>query len=136
MVKKEIIKPDSLAKPSGYSHGILVRGGAVLFIAGQVGWDADKRFPTNGMEGQFEQALKNLRSIVEKAGGRLTDIVKLTIYVTDKGAYFAKSQAIGSLYRRYFGRYYPAMTLVEVKSLAENEALLEIDGIAVIEGAV
>lgn len=127
---KEIINPPQLAKPSGYSHGIRA-GGPLLFLAGQVGWDADRRFVSAAMSEQFEQALRNLKIVIEQAEARLTDIVKLTIYVTDKRAYRSESKVIGAIYRKYFGKYFPAMTLIEVKSLVEDEAKIEIEGIAV-----
>lgn len=133
-MEKILINPEGLAKPSGYSYAVLARGGSLLFIAGQVGWDAERRFVGNNIEQQFDKALENMRRVVEAAGGSLTDLVKLNIYVIDKRAYFAASEKIGAIYRKYFGKYYPAMTLVEVKSLADDGALLEIEGIAMIAG--
>ncbi len=125
---KTLINPEDLARPSGYAYAVLARGGSLLFIAGQVGWDAEKRFAGNSIEQQFDKALENMKRVVEQAGGSMTDLVKLNIYVTDKRAYFAASREIGAIYRKYFGKYYPAMTLVEVKSLADDGALLEIEG--------
>jgi len=81
---------------------------------------------------QFHQALANLRTVVEEAGGTMTDIVKLTLFVTDKAAYRLNLKPIGEVYRSVFGRYYPAMTLVEVKSLFDDAAMVEIEGIAVL----
>jgi enamine deaminase RidA (YjgF/YER057c/UK114 family) len=81
---------------------------------------------------QFSQALANLKTVVTEAGGQMTDIVKLTIYVTDKATYRAALEPIGVAYRAVFGRYFPAITLVEVRSLYDDQALVEIDGIAVL----
>ncbi len=133
-MKKEIVNPASLAKPSGYSHGVMVEGGRALFLAGQTGVDATGRIAAPGeLVAQFRQALANLQAVVAEAGGEMTDIVKLTIFVTDKAAYQANLKPIGEAYRSFFGRYYPAMTLVEVKSLFDDEAMVEIEGMAILK---
>jgi enamine deaminase RidA (YjgF/YER057c/UK114 family) len=128
-----IINPPSLTKPSGYSHGILAEGGRVLFLAGQTGMDATGRITHPGdLVAQFGQALSNLKAVLDEAGGGMTDLVKLTIFVTDKNAYRNNLRALGEVYRSSVGKHYPTMTLVEVKSLFDDEALVEIEGIAVI----
>ncbi len=133
-MEKIILNPDSLTKPSGYAHGITSEGGRLLFLAGQSGMDSSGKIGAPGdLIAQFTQALANLKAVVESAGGVMTDIVKLTIFVTDKDDYKAKLKPIGAAYRSFFGRYYPAMTLVEVKSLFDDEAMVEIEGLAVIE---
>jgi enamine deaminase RidA (YjgF/YER057c/UK114 family) len=132
-MKKDILNPPSLPRPSGYSNGILTEGGRVLFLAGQTGMGSEGNIASPGdLVAQFAQALFNLRAVVEAAGGTMTDIIKLNLYVTDKAAYKANLKPIGEAYRSFFGRYYPAMTLVEVKSLFDDDALVEIEGIAVI----
>lgn len=132
-MKKDIINPSALAKPSGYAHGLLAEGGRMLFLAGQTGMGPEGNIASPGdLVAQFAQALFNLRAVVEAAGGTMTDIVKLNLYVTDKAAYTANLKPIGEAYRSFFGRYYPAMTLVEVKNLFDDDALVEIEGIAVI----
>ena len=132
-MKKDIINPPALARPSGYAHGVLVEGGRVLFLAGQTGMGPEGNIASPGdLVAQFAQALFNLRAVVEAAGGTMTDIVKLNLYVADKAAYKANLRPIGEAYRSFFGRYYPAMTLVEVKGLFDDDALVEIEGIAVI----
>jgi enamine deaminase RidA (YjgF/YER057c/UK114 family) len=134
-MKKDILNPPSLPRPSGYSNGILTEGGRVLFLAGQTGMGPEGNIASPGdLVAQFAQALFNLRVVVEAAGGTMTDLVKLTLYVTDKVAYQANLRPIGEAYRSFFGRYYPAMTLVEVKGLFDDDALVEIEGIAVLEG--
>lgn len=133
-MKKEIINPDVLAKPTGYANGIVTHGGRLLFLAGQIGMGADGRIIAPGdLVAQFTQALTNLKAVVEEAGGQMTDLVKLTLFVTDKAAYIANLKPIGASYRNFCGRYYPAMTLVEVKSLFDDQAMIEIEGLAVID---
>ncbi len=133
-MEKQILNPPSLARPSGYSHGIATRGGRLLFLSGQPGLDAEGKVASpNDLVGQFAQAIANLQVVVEAAGGKLEDIVKLTVYIKEKEDYIAKRQELGVSWRSFFGRYYPAMTLVEVSDLFDDDALVEIDGIAVIE---
>ena len=130
---KTIINPASLARPSGYANGILTSGGRLLFLAGQTGMNATGQIAASGdLVAQFTQALANLKTVVEDAGGTMTDIVKLTLFVTDKPAYRANLKPLGEAYRSFFGRYYPTMTLVEVKSLFDDEAVVEIEGLAVL----
>ncbi|MGH2524496.1 MAG: RidA family protein [Anaerolineales bacterium] len=131
---KLTLNPTSLAKPSGYANGILASGGRLLFLAGQTGMDAKGKIASPGdLVAQFAQALANLKTVLEEAGGQMTDVVKLTIFVTDKKLYRVQARPIGEAYRSFFGNYYPAMTLVEVKGLWDDEALVEIEGLAVIE---
>lgn len=132
-MEKTLINPSVLTKPSGYVHGVLTQGGHLLFLAGQTGMGPTGNIASPGdLVAQFSQALFNVKMVVEAAGGTMTDIVKLTIFVADKAAYSANLQPLGETYRSFFGRYYPAMTLVEVKSLFDDEALVEVEGIAVI----
>ncbi len=134
-MEKQFINPNTLAKPAGYAHGVSTTGGRLLFLAGQPGLDANGNVVAPGdIVAQCAQAYANLKVVVEAAGGALTDVVKLTIYVTDRAAYKANRKAIGAEYRRVFGKHYPAMTLVEIKSLFDDDALIEIDGFAVIGG--
>ncbi len=132
-MEKRILNPSTLAKPSGFVHGILTKGGHLLFLAGQPGLDASGQVVAPGdLVAQFAQALGNLQAVVQAASGTLTDIVKLTIYVRDKEAYKANRKALGTAWRSFFGNYYPAVTLVQVSDLFDEGALVEIDGIAVI----
>ncbi|MGE5263374.1 MAG: RidA family protein [Acidobacteriota bacterium] len=132
-MEKQIVNPTSLVKPSGYAHGVVTQGGRLLFLAGQPALDAEGKIVAPGdIAGQFNQSFSNLKAVLEAAGGTMTDIVKLTLFVTDKSAYLANLKPIGAVYRAFFGRYYPAMTLVEVKSLFDNAAMVEIEGTAVI----
>lgn len=135
-MSNSLLNPASLAKPSGYTHGVLTAGGRMLFLSGQPGMDAAGNVIAPGdLVVQFTQALSNLQTVIQAAGGSMTDIVKLTFYVTDKDAYKAQLKPIGAAYRSFFGNYYPASTLLEVKNLYDDNALIEIDGIAVIDSA-
>jgi enamine deaminase RidA (YjgF/YER057c/UK114 family) len=128
------INPETLGPARGYSNGVLVQqGGALLFIAGQVGWDEEQRIVSADFVEQFDRALVNVVAIVEEAGGTPEQIARLVIYVTDKKEYRAAKHEIGERYRARMGRHFPAMALVEVKSLLEDAAKVEIEGIAVIE---
>lgn len=133
-MEKQFYNPSALAKPSGYNHGILLRGGRLLFLAGQPGLDVNGNVASPGdMVAQFTQAVMNMQAVVQEAGGSLTDIVKLTIFVTDKQAYKSNLKPIGAAHKSLFGRYYPATTLVECKSLFDDDALIELDAIAVLQ---
>jgi enamine deaminase RidA (YjgF/YER057c/UK114 family) len=129
----EPINPAELGDPSGYSHGVLAPpGGRLLCVAGQIGWDADRRLAGPGFVEQFERALANVLAVVRAAGGGPEHLVRLTVYVTDKRDYVADLKAVGSAYRRVMGRRYPAMALVEVAGLVEDGANVEIEGTAVV----
>ena len=133
MVKRQVINPVSLAPPSGYSYGLVTDGGRLLQLAGPTGMDASGRIVHPGdLVGQFGQALANLLCVVEAAGGDGAAIVKLNIFVTDKRAYRNNLKGVGEKYRFLMGKHYPPMTLVEVKSLFDDAALIEIEGVAVL----
>lgn len=129
-----IINPPSLVEPVGYAHAVeAAAGGRTIYLAGQVAFDPEGRIVAPGdMVSQFSQALQNLQVVLHHAHGEMTDIVKLLIFVKDKELYKKNLREIGKVYREYFGKYFPAMTLVEVSSLFEDDALLEIEGVAVI----
>jgi enamine deaminase RidA (YjgF/YER057c/UK114 family) len=127
----EIINPQELGQPRGYSNGILAEG-RLLFIAGQVGWNSSQQMVSDDFTEQFAQALENILTVVDRAGGEATNIVRLLIFVTDKQEYLSKVKDVGAAYRRLMGRHFPAMTLVEVKSLLEDSAKVEIEAMAVL----
>lgn len=128
----ELINPPSLAAPKGYSHAVRVRGSSdLLVLGGQVAWDEQGRLVGgNDIIAQFDKALENILTVVREAGGVAENIVKLNIYVTDKAAYLAGAKQAGQSYRKHMGKHFPAMTLVEVRSLYEDGALIEIEGLA------
>lgn len=128
-----LINPASLGAPKGYSNGVLVESvGKLLFIAGQIGWSADQEIMSHDFVEQFERALSNVIDVVEEAGGSSDNIVRLTLYVTDKNEYRARTTEIGERYRKLMGKHFPAMVLVEVKGLLDDNAKVEIEGTAVI----
>ena len=128
---KQMINPAGLAPPRGFTHGILVSGGRLLFLAGQDASDAEGRIIAPGdLVAQDEQVVRNLKAVVESAGGTLQDIVKLNIYVTDRDAYRAQLKPLGEIHRAYFDRHYPATALFEVKGLFNPDAMIEMEGIA------
>ncbi|GAB4382064.1 RidA family protein [Albidovulum sp.] len=129
----EIIQPAGWAPARGYANGVLARDG-ILYVGGQIGWDADQVFRSQDFVGQTERALRNILAIVEAAGGGAGDIVRLTWFVTDKREYLARQGEVGAAYRRVMGRHFPAMTMVVVAGLVEDEALVEIEATAVIGG--
>jgi len=129
----KLINPSELGAPKGYSNGVLTAAGArLLCVAGQVGWDGDQKLVGDGFLEQFGQALRNVLSVVEAAGGQASDICRLTLYVTDKNDYLADLTAVGETYRGIMGRHFPAMTLIEVRSLLEVGARIEIEATAAI----
>ena len=133
---KEAVNPPSLMKPVGFSHAFEVRGGRLLFLAGQVAKDREGNVIGKGdLVAQFRQVCENLKALVQSRGGTLQDIVKLMLYVLNKDDYRARVKEIGAVYREYFGKHYPAMTLAEVKGLydAGDGCLLEIEGIAALD---
>ena len=131
-MKMTIINPEALGQPRGYSNGMLFEGGSLLFIAGQVGWDREFRIVSDDFAEQFAQALENVLAVVRQAGGGPESIGRLLIFVTDKDEYASRLRDIGSAYRQLMGKHFPAMTLVEVSSLLERLAKVEIEALAVI----
>lgn len=130
---KTLINPVSLGVPRGYSNGVLTHGGRLLFLAAQTGTDVVGKIANPfDLIDQFQRTLENIQAILNQAGGALTDIVKLTIFITDKRAYHAQRERVGEVYRAYFGEYLPALTLVEIKSLYDANAMIQIEGIAVL----
>ena len=127
------INPESLGAPRGYSNGVLAEaGGRLLFIAGQVAWDNHQRIVSSDLVEQFDRALANVLAVVSEAGGQPEQIARLVIYVTDKNEYKTRMKQIGERYRARMGKHFPAMVLVEVKSLLEDDAKIEIEGVAVL----
>jgi enamine deaminase RidA (YjgF/YER057c/UK114 family) len=132
-MEKTIINPPSLAPAIGFSHGILVTGGHLLFLAGQTGSNAEGQIMVPGdLVAQYEQTLRNLQTVVESAGGKMQDITKLNIFVRDRNDYHAQLEPLGKVHRSFFGAYYPAIALFEVTGFFQNETLVEIEGFAVI----
>jgi enamine deaminase RidA (YjgF/YER057c/UK114 family) len=126
-----VIQPEGWEKARGYSNGI-VASGKTLYIGGQIGWNAQQVFESDDFIGQMEQALRNIVDVLETAGGKVTDLVRLTWYVVDKSEYVARQREVGEAYRRVLGKHFPSMTMVVVSALVEDAALIEIEATAVL----
>ena len=129
----ERINPAELARPSGFSHAVAATG-RMVFLAGQTGVDRDGNVADGGVVPQFERALTSLLTALGAAGGLPSDLVSLTIYLTDMADYQAHAKDIGAVWRRLAGTEYPAMAAVGVTRLWLPELLVEIQGIAVVNG--
>jgi enamine deaminase RidA (YjgF/YER057c/UK114 family) len=131
----KILQPPGWPRPRGYSNGIAAHG-SVVFIGGQIGWNAEGRFESDDFAAQARQALANVVAVLAEAGGRPEHITRMTWYVTDRREYVAAYKAVGEAYREVMGRHYPAMTTVEVSGLVEDRAKVEIEATAVIPDVV
>ncbi|MDE2975683.1 MAG: RidA family protein [Gemmatimonadota bacterium] len=143
----EIVNPAEWGRPSGWNSGMLApEGGRVLFVAGQIGVggeggaEAGRGAAGAGAAGtvlavQFRAALANVAAVVEAAGGRIADVGRLTIYVTDMEAYRKSPAEMGTAYRAVFGKHFPAMALVAVTELVDPRAVVEVEATAVIPQA-
>lgn len=126
------INPPGLAAPSGFSHAVTATGGSLVFLAGQTALDGEGRVVGAGIVAQFEQALGNLLTALDAAGGDPEHLAKLTIFAVDTEDYRAHAGEIGAVWRRLAGRDYPAMALIGIVRLWDVEALVELEGIAVL----
>ncbi|WP_284976261.1 RidA family protein [Arthrobacter sp. efr-133-TYG-104] len=126
----QTINPESLPKPSGFAHGILA--GNTVFLGGQTALDKDMNIVPGGIVEQFTQAFTNVLTTLREAGGQPEDLVNVTIYLTDVDDYMANGREIGRIWREMAGSQYPAMAGIGVTRLWQKEALIEIQGIAVI----
>ncbi len=127
----QILQPPGWARAKGFSNGIAASG-QLVFIAGQIGWTGQGKWKEKGFAGQFRQALENIISVLKEANGKPEHLVRLTWYVLDKQEYFGALKDVGTAYRELMGKHYPAMAVVQVSGLMENEARLEIEATAVI----
>ena len=127
----EILQPAEWPRPKGYANGMAARG-RMIFISGQVGWDAQGRFTSDALAGQVKQALSNIARVLEEGGGEPRHLVRLTWYVLSRDAYLREVRDIGAAYREVLGKHFPTMSVVEVRGLVEQQALVEIEATAVI----
>jgi enamine deaminase RidA (YjgF/YER057c/UK114 family) len=130
----EIVQPAGWTAPRGYANGVAARG-RMVFVGGQIGWNAEQRFETADFVGQARQALANVIAVLAAAGAQPAHLVRLTWYVVDKREYVASYRELGAAYREIVGRHFPAMTAVEVRALIEDAARVEIEATAVIPDA-
>ena len=134
MLLHQILQPEGWAKPRGYANGVAARG-KQIFVAGQIGWNADEVFESDDLGAQTLQALRNVMAVIAEADAKPHHIVRMTWYIIDKHDYRAKAKEIGEAYREVMGSHYPVMSLVEVKALLEDRAKVEIEATAVIPAA-
>jgi enamine deaminase RidA (YjgF/YER057c/UK114 family) len=127
-----VLLPEGWAQPIGYANGVETAPGKIIFLAGQVGWDASQKFNSEELVPQFEQALRNVLEVLAAAGGRPEHICRMTAYCTDKRAYLDSRRELGLIWRRLMGRHYPAMTLIFVADLLDHPAKIELEATAVI----
>jgi len=130
----QILLPEGWPRPPGYSNGVIAEG-RQIFIAGQVGWDAQGRFRSPHMADQVKQSLENILAILAQAKAGPEQIVRLTWYITSRDEYHAELKPIGAAYREVMGKHFPAMSVVQVVALMEAQAKVEIEATAVIASA-
>jgi enamine deaminase RidA (YjgF/YER057c/UK114 family) len=126
-----ILQPPEWRRPSGYANGVTANG-TLVFVAGQVGWNARCQFESDDLVAQIRQALDNVNAVLAEAGARPEHITRMTWYLTDKREFLARSREIGVVFRQVVGVYSAAMTAVEVRGLIEDRAKIEIEATAVI----
>jgi enamine deaminase RidA (YjgF/YER057c/UK114 family) len=122
----EILNPEALPTPRGFSHAVAASGGRTLYLGGQAAHDADGRIAGESVVEQFDRAAANVVTVLEAAGGKPEDLTSMMIYVTDAGEYRASLKALGDVYRRRFGSHYPAIALFEVAGLFDPAAKVEL----------
>ena len=127
----KILHPPGWAPPIGYANGIAAQG-TVVFVAGQVGWDAAQKFQSGDIAPQFEQALKNVLAVLAEAGGRAEHICRITAYCCDKSAYLAARPQLGRIWRSLMGKHFPAMSMIFVSDLLDAPGKIELEATAVI----
>jgi len=125
-----VLQPDGWTAPKGYANGVVARG-ETIFLAGQIGWNAQCRFDSDDLVEQVAQALRNVRDLLAEAGVGPQAITRMTWYLTDKREYLARAREIGAVYRELIGHYGVAMTAVQVADLVEDRAKVEIEVTAV-----
>jgi enamine deaminase RidA (YjgF/YER057c/UK114 family) len=128
----EVLLPPGWAPAIGYANGIAAAPGRIVFIAGQVGWDAGQKFHSTEVAPQFEQALANVLAVLAEAGGRPEHICRITAFCCDKPAYLAARAQLGAIWKRLMGRHYPCMSMIFVSDLLDSPGKIELEATAVI----
>lgn len=129
----QLFNPSEWSRPKGYSNGVTAQG-QMIFVAGQVGWDANEVFQTDDLVGQIRQALANIVAILATVGARPEHIVRMNWYLADRNEYNARLGEIGAVYRELIGRHFPAMTALQVAGFVEEGAKVEIEVTAMLPG--
>jgi len=127
----QVLQPAAWDKPKGYSNGVAAEG-RLVFVAGQIGWNAQCRFDSDDFVAQTRQALANIVAVLAEAGAKPEHIVRMTWYVTDKREYLSRGREVGAVFRELIGVYHAAMSAVQVSALMEDRAKVEIEVTAVI----
>jgi len=128
----QVLHPPGWLPPIGYANGISVAAGRIVFVAGQVGWDANQKFQSEELVPQFEQALKNILAVLAQAGGKPRHICRLTAFCIDKPAYLAGRRELGRIWKSLMGSHFPAMSMIFVADLLDHPAKIELEATAVI----
>ena len=127
-----VLLPEGWAPPIGYANGIVADKGRLVFIAGQVGWDAQQKFHSEEIAPQFDQALANVVAVLAEAGGQPQHICRMTAYCCDKPAYLAARRELGAIWRKHMGAHYPAMSMIFVSDLLDSPGKIELEATAVV----
>lgn len=135
MTKHEILNPEHWKAPKGYANGIAATG-KLVFLGGLIGWNGAQQFETDDFVEQVKQTLANIIEVLNEAGGKPEDIVRMTWFITDKQEYLSRQAELGAIYRDAFGKHFPAMSMVQVAALIEDRAKVEIEATAVIPVSV
>lgn len=127
----QILQPAGWSKPKGYANGVVVQG-RQIYVAGQIGWNAQQQFTSDCFSDQVRQALENIVAVLAEADARPEHVVRLTWFITSRSEYLAELKAVGEAYREVMGRSFPPMSVVQVVALMEAQAKVEIEATAVI----
>lgn len=127
-----VLQPSGWPPPQGYANGIEADAGRIVFIAGQVGWDARQRFASHELAPQFAQALDNVLAVLAEAGGGPQHLCRITAFCSDRPAYLAARPALGRIWRERMGHHYPAMSMIFVSALLDHPACIELEATAVL----
>lgn len=128
----QVLQPEGWAPPIGYANGVSVPAGRMVFIAGQVGWNAQQVFDSEDLVAQFEQALENVLAVLAAAGGAPQHICRMTAYCTDKPEYLAVRRELGGIWRHHMGKHFPAMSMIFVSDLLDHPGKIELEATAVL----
>ena len=128
----QTLLPAGWKAPVGYANGVAVDAGRIVFVAGQVGWNAEQVFESDAIAPQFEQALSNILAVLAEAGGRPEHVTRITAFCIDRPGYLAARAELGAIWRRLMGRHYPAMSMIFVADLLDHPAKIELEATAVI----
>ena len=127
----QVLHPRHWKRAKGYANGVAAEG-RIVFVAGQIGWNAEQKFESQDFVAQTRQALQNIVAVVREAGGTPEHIARLTWFITDKKEYLSRLAEVGEAYRSVMGTHFPAMTMVQVVALVEDGAKVEIEASAVV----